>query len=110
MVITVEPGLYLPDHPNVPEELRGIGIRIEDDVLITEDGYGALTRQIAIPTVYPYIHSPHSLSISLSLSPFPSLLVPLYSFLCRHLIHISDILTKNAPKERDEIEALMGER
>ena len=38
-VLTVEPGLYFqPDDLTVPEDLRGIGIRIEDDVLITEDG------------------------------------------------------------------------
>jgi len=38
-VLTVEPGLYFqPDDQLVPEELRGIGIRIEDDLLVTEDG------------------------------------------------------------------------
>ena len=35
--MTVEPGLYIPDEPDVPEEFRGIGIRIEDDVFITKD-------------------------------------------------------------------------
>ncbi|CAI9400053.1 aminopeptidase P family protein [Aestuariimicrobium sp. T2.26MG-19.2B] len=39
MVITVEPGIYLKATDLlVPEELRGIGVRIEDDILITEDG------------------------------------------------------------------------
>jgi Xaa-Pro aminopeptidase len=38
-VLTVEPGLYFqPEDEQVPAELRGIGIRIEDDVLVTADG------------------------------------------------------------------------
>jgi len=44
MVITVEPGLYIArDAPDVPAELRGIGIRIEDDLVITEAGNDVLT-------------------------------------------------------------------
>ncbi len=43
-VITVEPGIYIrADDMDAPEELRGIGIRIEDDILITADGYLNLT-------------------------------------------------------------------
>lgn len=39
MILTVEPGLYIqPDDTLFPAEYRGIGIRIEDDVLVTKDG------------------------------------------------------------------------
>ena len=58
MVLTVEPGLYMPATDAVPEPYRLIGIRIEDDVLITEDG--------------------------------------------------NEVLSAAAPKDPDEIEALMG--
>ncbi len=43
MVLTVEPGLYMPASEPVPAPYRQIGIRIEDDVLITEDGNEVLS-------------------------------------------------------------------
>ena len=44
MAFTIEPGLYIPaDDAGVPAKWRGIGIRIEDDVLITADGRRVLT-------------------------------------------------------------------
>ncbi len=47
MVMTVEPGIYIsPDNITVDERWRGIGIRIEDDVLITQDGYEILTASV----------------------------------------------------------------
>src|SRR5690554_1389132 len=47
MVMTVEPGIYIaPDEQQVAKKWRGIGIRIEDDVLITKDGYQILTDQV----------------------------------------------------------------
>ncbi|MBT0727860.1 Xaa-Pro aminopeptidase [Rosenbergiella australiborealis] len=46
MVLTVEPGLYIAPDANVPERYRGIGIRIEDDIVITETGHENLTEQV----------------------------------------------------------------
>jgi Xaa-Pro aminopeptidase len=45
MVLTVEPGLYIPaDAKGVAKKWRGIGIRIEDDVLVTRDGHEVLSQ------------------------------------------------------------------
>ncbi len=44
MVMTVEPGIYIaPDNTNVARKWRGIGIRIEDDAVVTADGHELLT-------------------------------------------------------------------
>jgi Xaa-Pro aminopeptidase len=46
MVLTVEPGLYFAPDADVPKEYKGIGIRIEDDVLITYNGNQVLTCDV----------------------------------------------------------------
>lgn len=47
MVLTVEPGLYFSKYnDNVPEELKGIGIRIEDNILVTGNGHANLSKEI----------------------------------------------------------------
>jgi Xaa-Pro aminopeptidase len=48
MVLTVEPGLYIPPNDRkAPAKYRGIGIRIEDDILVTKDGNRNLTGKLA---------------------------------------------------------------
>ncbi len=46
MVLTVEPGIYISKDSNAPEQYRGIGVRIEDNILITPTGNKVLTSAV----------------------------------------------------------------
>ncbi|XP_074311302.1 intermediate cleaving peptidase 55, mitochondrial [Silene latifolia] len=46
VVITIEPGIYIPSSFDGPERYQGVGIRIEDEVLITDTGYEVLTGSL----------------------------------------------------------------
>ncbi len=46
MVLTIEPGLYLSEASGVPKRYRNIGIRVEDNVIVTEDGPEIITSSV----------------------------------------------------------------
>lgn len=46
MVITIEPGLYIPFDPEFPAQYHGVGVRVEDDILIDENGCTVLTEGV----------------------------------------------------------------
>lgn len=48
MVVTIEPGIYVRPDPTVPERYWNIGIRIEDDALITPQGCALMSRDIPV--------------------------------------------------------------
>jgi Xaa-Pro aminopeptidase len=48
MVLTIEPGIYVRPAPDVPQAFHNIGIRIEDDAVVTPDGCELITRQVPV--------------------------------------------------------------
>ena len=48
MVLTIEPGLYVRPAPGVPERFHNIGIRIEDDAVLTANGCELITRDVPV--------------------------------------------------------------
>ena len=50
MVMTIEPGIYVNETAEVDDKWKGIGIRIENDILITSDGFENLTSKVPVET------------------------------------------------------------
>ncbi len=48
MVLTIEPGIYVRPAPGVPEQFHNIGIRIEDDAIVTADGCELISRDVPV--------------------------------------------------------------
>jgi len=48
MVLTIEPGIYVRPAPSVPEQFHHIGIRIEDDAIVTEQGCELISRGVPV--------------------------------------------------------------
>jgi Xaa-Pro aminopeptidase len=48
MVLTIEPGIYVRPAPGVPEQFHNIGIRIEDDAIVTETGCELISRGVPV--------------------------------------------------------------
>ena len=48
MVLTIEPGLYVRPADGVPEQFHNIGIRIEDDAIVTESGCELVSRGVPV--------------------------------------------------------------
>ena len=48
MVLTIEPGIYVRPAPGVPEQFHNIGIRIEDDAIVTDKGCELISRGVPV--------------------------------------------------------------
>jgi Xaa-Pro aminopeptidase len=48
MVLTIEPGLYVRPAEGVPEQFHNIGIRIEDDAIVTDAGCELISRGVPV--------------------------------------------------------------
>ena len=48
MVLTIEPGIYVRPGEGVPEHFHNIGIRIEDDAIVTASGCELMTRDVPV--------------------------------------------------------------